>query len=243
MTTVRELLADAMIELGIIMPLEAMTADQAVHGLRVLNRMIQQWDAEELMIYTLDRDIFSFVAGQQSYTLGTSANFNLARPVSIHMASVYDSALALPVEIPISILTDEEWRNVSVKLTPSTFPTCMWVSGSLPANTLWFWPVPSVATWRLVLYSWGNTADFTSINDAVVFPKGYEEAIVTNLAVRMASSYGVPPDGGLIQRANQAKDIIASLNMDPLYASIDSSLLSSKGGSLANRSFGLIVDR
>jgi hypothetical protein len=240
MTTVADLLKDSLIEVGSITPDESLTANESDHAMRVMNRMIQQWNAEGCMVYTLNRDLFSFIVGQQSYTLGTGGNFNISRPVKIAMASVQDSSLARPVEIPLNILTDDEWRGVAVKATPSVFPTQLWIAGNVPLNTLWFWPIPQSATYQLVLYSWGKTADYTAVTDTVTFPSGYEEAIVTNLAIRLAASYGKPADQGLHLRAQNAKALIATINDEPLYATSD--MLMHGGSSKAIQSFGLVVD-
>ena len=220
MATVREICGDALIELGANSPADAMTAEDGAFALRVLNRMVQKWSTEELSIYTVNRDSYSLVAGTQTYTLGTGGTFNSPRPARIQMASVIINT-ARPIEIPLQILTDSEWQDIAVKTTPSTFPTKMWITGNVPLNTLYFWPVPQDSTVDVVLYSWGRVNEFTSLNDTVVLPLGYEEALVTNLAVALSNSYGMQVGPALSQRASSSKSAIESLNVDPLYASFD----------------------
>lgn len=234
MTKVREIIQDAMLEIGALAVGDAMPADGALHALRVLNRMVQKWNTEELMVYTINRNLFSLVAGQQSYTLGTGGNFNIARPVQIQMASVW---LNTGVEVPIKIVTDEEWRRISVKATPSTFPTQLWIKGDMPLNTLLFWPVPQDASVQVALYCWGKTENFAGLDDDVIFPNGYEEALVTNLAVALSSSYQMQPSPFLINRASLGKSSIESVNIEPLWA-----YTSERGSSLAIQSFGYQVD-
>lgn len=242
MSTVADLIQDALLELGILDPVETLSAQEANIALRWLNRMIGQWNSEGLMIYTVDRQVFSLTVGQQSYTMGPGGNFNVARPVFVKMASVQNPALTQPVEIALQILTDEEWRGMAVKNTPGTFPTCMWANGNVPLNTLYFWPIPQ-SVYEVVLYTWGQTSAFSAVTDTVVFPPGYEEAIVTNLAVRLASGYSKQPSPDLVNRAMQAKALIESFNLEPLFTSADSALLSRGGNSIATRSFGIVVDR
>lgn len=242
-TTVSDIIKDALIEIGVQMPSEALKPDEAEHGLRVLNRMIQQWNIQDLMVYTLERQLFSFIVGRQSYTLGPSGDFNTARPARIQMASVQNSTLSMPVEIPITLFTDDEWRSTAVKATPSLFPTGVWQTGGVPLNTLHFWPIPQSSDYQVILYTWGKTSDFSAITDNVVFPNGYEEALVTNLAITLASSYGKSADILLIQRALNAKSLIESFNLEPLYTGSDRAILQKHGGSIGVRSFGLVVDR
>jgi len=197
-----------------------MTAEDGAFALRTLNRMVQKWSTEELSVYTVNRDSYSLVAGTQTYTLGTGGTFNSPRPARIQMASVIINT-ARPIEIPLQILTDSEWQDIAVKTTPSTFPTKMWITGNVPLNTLYFWPVPQDSTVDVILYSWGRVNEFASLNDTVVLPLGYEEALVTNLAVALSNSYGMQVGPALSQRASSAKSAIESLNVDPLYASFD----------------------
>jgi len=216
-----------------------MTAEDGAYALRVLNRMVQKWSTEELSIYTVNRDSYNLVAGTQSYTLGVGGTFNAPRPARIQMAAVLINSTR-PIEIPLQIVTDEEWRDIAVKTTPSTFPTKMWITGNVPLNTLYFWPVPQDSTVDVILYSWGRVNEFASLNDTVVLPLGYEEALVTNLAVALSNSYGTQAGPALQQRASSAKSAIESLNADPLYASFDSF---GGGRAVAIATNGLVVDR
>ena len=243
MTTVRELCNDALVELGVLDPSEQMDGGSAAYALRTLNRMLQVWNTQDLMVYTVNRTVFSLIAGQQSYTLGTGGNFNMSRPARIDMVSILVNNGAYPLEIGLQILTDEEWRDTALKTTPSIWPTKVWITGNMPLNTLYFWPAPQDSTVDVVLYSWGRMDGFTSINDTVTLPNGYEEAIVTNLAMFLSSSYGIQPNPALGMRAAMSKDAIQSLNVGPLFASCDEGLIGGRGSSLAIQTQGLQVDR
>jgi hypothetical protein len=242
MTTVAELVRDALIEVGSITPDETLTANESDHAIRVLNRMIQQWNAEGIMVYTMDRQTFSLVNGQQMYTIGPGGDFPVARPVVIEMVSVQNSALPKPVEIPVHLMTDHEWRGVTVKNTPGVFPTQMWATGNVPLNQLYFWPVPGDSDYDVVLYTWGQTAAYTSVTSTVTFPPAYEEAIVSNLSLRLITSYGRTADPLLMQRAFRSKELIASINNEPLYAHTDLGLGNPNTGSKAIQSFGIVID-
>jgi len=239
-TTVRDIIADAYTEIGYLALGDPLPAEEAAFGLRTLNRLFQKWNTEELMIYTLNRQIFNFVAGKQSYTLGIGGDFNTPRPVQIQMASVLNNSNpVLPVEIPIKILTDWEWRSISVKAVTTTFPTSVWIQGNMPLNTLDFWPVPQDATYQAVLYTWGKTENFADINQTIQFPNGYEEFILTALAIALSGSSGITISPALSNRAATAKNAIESLNIEPLFMTTD---LGGNGSSIAIRSFGMVVD-
>lgn len=238
MTKVRDIITDAHIEINAYAVGDALPAEAAEYALRLFNRMIERWNNAPGMIYTVNRNEYTLTPSKQSYTIGTGGDIPLSRPVKIPMVSV------IPVsgtpEIPVNILTDEEWRSIAVKDTQSAFPTQIWFTGNVPYNTAYMWPVPTTAC-KIVLYSWGKAEAFTSLDDVVIFPQGYEEMFVTNLAIALCSSFGKQPDMALVQRAQVSSALIASQNVDPAYIGVDCALIG-RGASKAIQSFGLVVD-
>lgn len=244
MATAGDLIKDALVEIGAYAVSDAIPSDDVQFGLRTLNRMVSLWNTDDLMVYTVNRQTFNLTAGKQTYTLGTGGDFNIPRPVRIPQASVLiNTATPTPLEIPIDILTDAEWQAVSLKQTPSTFPVKVWITGDVPLNRLWFWPLPQDSTVQVVLYCWGQVQPYTALTTSVVFPNGYEEAIVTNLALMLANSYGIQPMQMLTQRALLSKSLIGSQNIEPTFLSIDAGLTGSRGRTLAIETQGLLVDR
>lgn len=241
MTTVRELIGDSLIQLGVLAAQDSMQAEDAAFGLRELNRMIASWNTEDLMVYTVDRSTFPFVVGKQTYTLGVGGDFNTTyavRPGQIDMVS----ALVNGVEIPIEILNDEQWRDTSVKSVNSTFPLAVWSNGNYPLNTLTFWPIPQQVN-TVVLYLWGQTTAFASVNTTVTLPQGYEDAIVSNLAVRLSPGYGVQPSPVLVEQSKLSKQRIKEMNWEPTYRSVDGVLLGNgASNSIWRKSRGYVLD-
>lgn len=243
MTKVRDILTDSLVELGVLDPSENISADAAKHALREFNRMIQTWNIEDLMVYTVNRQTFPLVPGQQVYTIGVGGNFNTTTPIrpgQIDMVSVLFGTPA--VEIPIDILNDEEWRDMSVKQVNSTFPLMVWSNGNYPLNQLSFWPVPQMVN-DVVLYIWGQTTSFTNINADVTFPQGYEDLMVPSLALRLGPSYGVTPSSVTAAKAQSAKTLIKRMNWEPTYRSADSAIMGNgTGADIWRKSRGYVLD-
>lgn len=238
MTKVRELITDALIELGVIDPTQSLDANMAEHALRVLNRMLDAWSSENLMVFTENRNEYALALGKQTYTLGVGGDFNVARPVQITRLSVLLNTGTL--ELPIPILLTQEWQRVSIKQLPSSFPTAAWITGDFPLQSIWVWPIPAVAC-SLVLYTWGQLLAFTSLDDTVQFPKGYADAIVSNLAVRLAATYGKQVSQSTGMLAQVSKSRIRTLNSEAIYIGSDPAL-TGNSSTIATRTFGLVVD-
>jgi hypothetical protein len=243
MTTVRDLIEDALEDIGVIAGGSALTAEDAKSCLRVLNRMVSSWANESLMIYTVDRRTFAMVANQQDYTIGVGGTFVTpypVRPGQIELASVILNG----VEIPIDILNDEQWRDISLKApyqpVYSTIPLQMWADGNYPLNGLHFWPIPTTPV-PLILSVWGQITAFPDINTVISLPQGYENAIVSNLAVWCAPKFAREASQTTMALASRSLAQIKRMNWEPTYRTVDSALSGTRN-SIGQKSRGYVVD-
>jgi hypothetical protein len=224
--TVRELINDSLALIGVLADGETATASEQASALRSLNRMMGRWSSENLLIHAKVRETFTLTSGQQSYSMGSGGDFNTTRPMRIEHAGIVESGGSS--EIPISILNLEEWALITVKTTQSSFPTGLYAEGTYPTETIKVWPVPNTGC-TLVLYSWKPLSSFASVNTDVSLPPGYEDAIVYNLAVRLAPEYEKEPSAALLLEADESKGNIKRMNIQPQYMSCDAAVLSRSG--------------
>lgn len=241
MSTVRDILARSMRLLGVSDPVEALTPEQGLIGLEAFNALIDAWNADNLMVYTITRSVFPLTAGQQTYTLGAGGNFSMPRPAAIENFSILLTAVSPEVEIPIRVLQDEDWRAIPVKNVSSGFPTDVYPAGDYPMNTLYFWPIPT-GPCSVVLYTWNLVPEFTSLNDQVAFPPGYRDCFVHNLAVLMAPEFGLQASPQVTQRAISTKEAIQRINWTPREMGLPSYLRDHGSASIGHRSRGAVVD-
>ena len=224
MSTVRDLLGDALRLINVLADGENPSASDLSTGLRSLNRMMSRWSTQNLLIYAKVREEFSLVAGQASYTMGTGGDFNSTRPMRVeHAAVMVDS-----VETPIEIVTLGEWALITTKTTQSSIPTKLYFEGTYPLETAKYWPVPSENR-TAVLYSWKPISEFASANTSVSLPPGHEDAIVYNLALRLAPEYGKEPSALVITEARDSLADIKRMNIKPMDLKCDPAMLSGRG--------------
>lgn len=171
---------------------EVPTAADAEDSLAYLNQMLDAWDADALSIPNNQIQDFPLIAGQGVYMLGPGGDFNTLRPGKITAASVVLlNNPAQPNEQEIQILTEDEFQDVQLKLTPGTFPLVMYDDGASPKRNVTFWPVPVVInTFRM--YSWQANTKFPDLTTVFSFAPGYAEGIRFNLAVRLWAEFGTP---------------------------------------------------
>lgn len=206
----QDLIASSMRLIGALASGETPTGAEASDALLVLNQMLDSWNAERLMIFTISIAEYPLVVGQQTYTLGTGGNFNAARPAKIERMSIVSLMNpAQPLELPMQYFTTKDWQEqIPVKLINSTLPLVVYDDGAFPLRNLNFWPIPTINV-NTRIYSWTALSSFANLTTDLTFPPGYLEALRYNLAARLMAE--MPGDFNQITGA-----LVPKLAMDAL---------------------------
>lgn len=195
----------------------------AQDALKILNDMVSSWNIEELMIYTLGNyQEYPLTVGKQDYTLGPGGDFDAPRPDHIQrMGIVSLNNPAQPLELPIQMLTTEQWAAVPVKLITSTLPLQCYDDGAFPFRNLHFRYLPQIPV-NVRIYAWNALSLFPDLVTPMAFPPGYLKAIRYNLAVELSpefSATGIRPE--VVATAISSKAAIKSLNSGPIDIQCD----------------------
>ena len=177
-----------------------------------LNRLIGSLNCDRFFIYSIADYIFP-LTGQKTYTIGVSpdpfspADFDAPRPQAIDRANIITNQGATPLRYPLAIVTDLQWARVTMQDLPHTIPQVLYNDRAYPLSTLYLYGQP-VPGYELELYVWQLVAGFLTPADVVMLPPGYEDALVLNLAVRLAPHFQrvIPDDVRL-----QARDSLMRL--------------------------------
>lgn len=221
--TGRDLITASLKLLGALAPGESLEASEASDGLAAANRMLDSWSNESLVIFDKVREEFVLTAGKQSYTMGTGGDFNTSRPMAIEEALLRVTTVTPIIELPMDVLTVEEWELIRIKALQSTYPLYLYAEPSYPLATINIYPNPTAAN-SVVLYSRKPLSQIATLDTALSLPQGYEEALTYNLAIRLAPEYGrAVPDvvGGI---AAESKAAIKRTNHRSRFLRVDRSL-------------------
>lgn len=225
-STVLDIIKDAMLNIGVIAIEETPSNAEAEQGLRALNLLIDTWQNESLMIYDIQPRVFPFVAGQQSYTIGTGGNFNTPRPIRIVDAYARD---AQGNDYKLEIISQENYADIITKYTSSPLPTCVYYDSNYPLSSLFYWPVPSSAAYSAVLWCWVPITSFTSVATNISLPPGYERVMSYNLAMELAPKFGVAVSADIARLAMSSKAQIQTTNYVVNEMGFDADLVGTKG--------------
>lgn len=222
MATARTICADAMREIGALAIEETPTAGEAEFCLNKLIDMMDSWQTERLMIFTVAPHVFPVVANQASYTLGTGGNFNMARPVMIEDAYIRD---AQGNDYPLELVTYDQYSQIISKSVASSIPTVLYADNGYPLQILRPWPVAADGSFSFVLWTWEALTQPTTLNSSVSFPPGYSKALKTNLAMDICSSFGKSASKELIKAATDSKAQVKRINYEVNRMGFDSQLV------------------
>lgn len=133
----------------------------------------------------------------------------------------YVTEVLANLEIPVEIIPNvDRWAELSLKTTPSTIVTHVFIEDTAPLMTLNVWPVPSIQA-ALVLYSQKSLDQVVDADTVIQLPEGYEEMIVYNLAIRLAPEFGKQIDSMIMQTAMETKAAVKIKNAKPVIMKSD----------------------
>lgn len=222
--TASGLIASSLRVLGVLANGENPSANEQSDALTALNQLIDTWSTQQLLIPSKIREVFPLVAGQQTYTMGVGGTFNTTRAMKIENALIQLESNSPLIEIPMRILTKEEYASIILKTMESTFPLYLYDDGAYPLNNISVWPVPNAGVNNLVFYSWKPLAEFATITTQVSLPPGYERALKYALALELAPEYGKAISELTMALAVDSKADIKRMNYRPHYLQVDQEL-------------------
>jgi hypothetical protein len=210
--TVRELGADALRELNVIGVEDTLEADEGATCLRYFTRMVDAFQTDRNLLFTVARTVFALVANQQAYTIGAAGTHWVgARPLWLEHVGVIP--VGADYEIPVDVYpTRKEWLAESIKDLTDLYPRrYLYEPTSAALGTFTFWPIPTTAA-EIALASPAPLTTPVTLDTALTFPPGYEEAWVLCLARRLARPFEVVVTPDLDLDARQALGRIRRLN-------------------------------
>lgn len=208
-----------------------LTAQELQDGIESLNRMLDSWSADELTLYQVIREQFPLVSGQNPYTMGYGGNFNTSRPMKVVGAYLILNNSSIPVSYPMQVLGYDDYNAVRLKTLSTNFPNYIYVQPSFPLAEIYIYPIfapndPSTQGPAYInLTSWKPFDIVLDPTAYMSFPPGYWEAIVFNLAVRIAEEYQFSIRETTVALAASALKRIKRLNQRTVTLQTDVALM------------------
>ena len=206
MTTARTLIGDALQDIGVVDPNETMSAEQADHGLRTLNRIVDAWRAARLYVYTIT-DVSASFSGA-SATVGSGLTVNTAAPVRFEPGCYYVKS---GDSYPLPEMTYAQYAAVQNKSESGDYPQGYYYDKAIPGR-VYVWPVPAVST-EYHFQVRAKISAFANLDTDYSLPDGYQDALHYSLCERLPGAYNLPISQADAVNAVRARSAIRKNNV------------------------------
>lgn len=197
MATVNDITDGAYKKVGILSP----SSDQDDDALDALNNMLAAWGVEFLNYYLVDETLT--VVTTATYTIGSGGDLDTTRPISLENAYLRNSN---DVDFPLRVVSYIERSHIAQKDT-ETRPRRVCFLPEYPLAKLVFDSEPT-DTYTAYLTFRKGFAEYTAITDTVTLPGEFREAIIYNLAVKLAEDNSVDCPRTVYSTAQTSKLLI-----------------------------------
>ena len=221
MSSAGDVINSALRSIGQLAEGETPSSDTSADCLDLLNEMLDSLSNERLMAPYLQEETFSLTGGTASYTVGTGGVFNTTRPIKVDDASY---TVLNGVSYPLRGINKAQYDSIPVKTTEMTFPSVFYYEASYPLGRIYFYEVPgSTISFRMV--SWKQQTQMASLATDFSIQPGEIRAIRANLAIEIASQFGVEAPQSVRITAIQSKRNLKRVNGPNDVLSMPTSIL------------------
>lgn len=215
--TCRDLLTAALRRIGVVAQGITPSAESLQQALVAFNSYVDALAANRLMLYGEQRILWPLVPGQQEYLIGPGQDIDRARPVYIEQNGNVSPIRYIDTnngddERPLGLLSDAEWRAVSMKGLSSPLPSSAHYNPTFPFGTISLWNVPTASGLVGVLYAPTAMTEY-GYSDLISLPPGYRRFLITNLAMELCAEFERQPPASLPELAQQAKADVERANI------------------------------
>jgi len=209
-TTAGDQINGALRLLGVLAEGETPSAATSQDALNALNQMIDSWNTERLAVFSTQDQVFSWLPGFISRTLGPTGDFVGNRPILLD-DSTYFKDPASGISYGIKIINQQQYDGIAVKTVTSTYPQVIWINMSYPDIEMYIYPVPTkTLEWHFV--SVEELTQPALLSTALSFPPGYLRAFRYNLACEFAPEFGIEPSPTVSRIAMASKRNLKRIN-------------------------------
>jgi hypothetical protein len=192
-------------KLGVVADGQTLSATNYTNGMYAFNALIGEFRGLGMPLWARYSYSFSPTNGTSSYSIGISQTLNT--PYPLKMLQAYRSDSGASTRIPIEIVSDYNFN-----LYPSNssgFPIQLSYQPKVNLGTIKLWPTPdaTAATSTITIVYQRPTEYMSTSTDTLDVPEEWTNAIIYNLATRLAPEWGVPlPDRDHLKK--EAKEML-----------------------------------
>lgn len=205
MSTVRQIINSALALINVKQIGENPSASETEVAQGTMNAMLESWGTDSLNIHKRTAYTFILEPTKASYTIGpefdengvaTGADWVVTRPLEIEKAKLIlgdTSTLPSPtgqnnIYLDVEKLDYQQFSDIARRNLQTSLQLYFYDDGQYPLRTFTVWPVATLAR-EIELWLWEPLLTYTTLDEEVSLPPGYERAITYNLAIELAAIF------------------------------------------------------
>lgn len=227
-TTTKKLVKAALRKIGALGAGEEVPAAEFVDAIDELNRMLDSWNTERLVVNVLNKNEWTLPAATQSIEIGPGASLDQVRPNRIEDEQAFIRKTGDTIEYPLESWSRERYACIAEK-NQTGRPQVVYYAPSFPLGVIHFYPVLD-QSYDLILYTWNLLSQVSNVEQTLALPLAYADAIVNELAARLAPEYGksTPPEIAIAAATSKAN--LKRINKPSAEVGVDEALLDTTSG-------------
>lgn len=210
--TARDIIYGALRLIGQLAEGEVPSAQTAQDSLTAMNQMIDSWSIQSLKTHSTQDQTFNWPTNTRTITFGPTGDIVGNRPVQVLDSTYFITKNTTPnISYSIQLVNDDQYNNIIAKTLASSLPQILWVNYTYPNITMYIYPVPTQLV-EFHLISVQELSQPANLSTELSFPPGYMKAFRYNLAIELASEFGVEPSSAVIVNANKSLAALMRIN-------------------------------
>ncbi len=187
---------------------------QSKDALDELRRLTASLNCDRLFIYDEKANVFPIAASKASYTwgqaTGVTADFDAPWPQMVTRGNYLD-APGSTTPYSLTIHTPQTWASIGHRRMSPGIPDGLYNDRAYPVSNIYFDPWPQGGS-IVEIWAWHQVPTYTAEGNLVVMPPQYEDALVLNLACRLAPQFQRQVDPDVRQQARESLMRLESIN-------------------------------
>jgi len=210
------IIENALREMGVEAAGESVSPENAQFMFSKLNRLVDQWRARNLSVYSDSFTEFTIIASHTPHTIGVAGadwTCTVGRPSEIVTATLVLTSTTPNVDMNLPVRDDAWWSRNTIKGLTSTIPTDLYYSPDFPLGNVYLWPAPTTVN-KVRLQLRNLLESFADLVTTYDLPFGYEEALTLSLAEAAAAAFAVSATRTalLMKAGSNARSLIFARN-------------------------------
>lgn len=202
MATAQNIIDRAFNKINLVTP----SVSQNSNALDSLNDMISSWSADGLIVPYRTLENFTLIVGTAIYTIGSGGNFDTVRPLEIFEIYIRDSS---NTDHYLNTMTQSQYAGIPNKGTDAR-PERFYYDPQYSLGKIYFESEP-ISAETIFIVSDKPITELANVTTAVSLPDFYKEALVYNLAVRLALDNSITILPNISAIAGMSRDAIEKM--------------------------------